>query len=37
MTDLGLYREVVRRLRPHVRTLIFVIMAVGATSLIEVA
>jgi ATP-binding cassette subfamily B protein/subfamily B ATP-binding cassette protein MsbA len=37
MTDLGLYREVVRRLRPHVRTLIFVILAVGATSLIEVA
>lgn len=35
--DLGLYREVVRRLRPHLRTLIGVVLAVGATSLIEVA
>jgi ATP-binding cassette subfamily B protein/subfamily B ATP-binding cassette protein MsbA len=37
MSDLGLYREVVRRLRPHGRPLILVLIAVGATSLIEVA
>src|SRR5216683_1096218 len=33
----GLYGEVIRRMRPHWRTLIGVILAVGATSLIEVA
>lgn len=33
----GLYREVLRRMRPHLRTLLFVILAIGATSLIEVA
>jgi ATP-binding cassette subfamily B protein len=34
---LALYREVFRRMRPHLRTLIVVILSVGATSLIEVA
>ncbi len=33
----GLYREVLRRMRPHLRTLLFVVLAIGATSLIEVA
>jgi ATP-binding cassette subfamily B protein/subfamily B ATP-binding cassette protein MsbA len=37
MSGLALYREVVRRMRPHLRTLIVVILSVGATSLIEVA
>jgi ATP-binding cassette, subfamily B, bacterial len=33
----GLYRKVLLRMRPHLRTLIFVIIGVGVTSLIEVA
>ena len=37
MDRVGLYAEVFRRMRPHVRPLIFVILGVGATSLIEVA
>jgi ATP-binding cassette subfamily B protein/subfamily B ATP-binding cassette protein MsbA len=37
MAQPGLYREVLRRMRPHLRTLLLVILAVGATSLIEVA
>jgi ATP-binding cassette, subfamily B, bacterial len=37
MSDLGLYREVLRRLRPHLRPLTLVLITVGASSLIEVA
>ncbi|HLW70900.1 MAG TPA: ABC transporter ATP-binding protein [Candidatus Binataceae bacterium] len=37
MKELALYREVFRRMRPHLRTLLVVILSVGATSLIEVA
>jgi hypothetical protein len=37
MGKLGLYGEVIRRMRPHFRALLGVILAVGATSLIEVA
>jgi ATP-binding cassette subfamily B protein len=37
MGKIGLYGEVIRRMRPHFRTLLGVILAVGATSLIEVA
>ena len=37
MSKLGLYGEVIRRMRPHFRALLGVILAVGATSLIEVA
>jgi ATP-binding cassette subfamily B protein/subfamily B ATP-binding cassette protein MsbA len=32
-----LYREVLRRMRPHLRTLMLVIVAVGGSSLLEVA
>jgi ATP-binding cassette subfamily B protein/subfamily B ATP-binding cassette protein MsbA len=37
MSDLALYCQVVQRLRPHLRALFLVIIAVGVTSLIEVA
>ena len=37
MGSSGLYRQVLRRMQPHLRTLIFVILGVGITSLIEVA
>ncbi|MGH7880195.1 MAG: ABC transporter transmembrane domain-containing protein, partial [Candidatus Binataceae bacterium] len=37
MKALALYREVFRRMRPHLRTLMLVILSVGVTSLLEVA